>query len=668
MPEEKWRESVGRGLAARNRGRPGEAIEHFRDALAAAPDSAEANAVCGLVLLEAGRIGEASAPLKRAVELDPSSCSARANLAEMYARQGDIASAVRTVEPLAAAQGPESWRIQEKLGELNARTGSFARAAEHFREAALRRRGDPSLLYKWSRAAFDAGRSAEAKSILDDAARLAPGHEAILRLYAEIHERRSEWGDLARTAERWLRVQPQNPLPWMHAATAQWETGYLKQAMQSYRTFLDRGGKSASNLATYGRLCLTALAYDEAARALDEAERLDPECGHMLSAQGTLAMFRGRLDDALGYARRAIKVDPRDAAAFKILVQVSGGRISPDERAQLRRLSEDSGLRVEERIAASFALADCLDAQGDVDAAFAAYERANRLGAERAGHEGLSYDRGARERHIDRLKSIFPVAPRSSQANVRPTPIFVVGMPRSGTTLIESILAAHTGVFACGERQEMRSVMQEFLSLAGGRGMPAVDEGIRRRWRESFWRELPDLRGAVAVTDKNPWNFDALGLVFELFPHARVVHVRRDPVETGLSIFRNEFPKFVSFAHRLDDIGHYYGQYARLMAHWEDVLDGRFMTIGYEELVADLDRAVPRLLEFCGLEWQEACRHFWTSERTIATMSTVQARRPPTAFSGRRDRYARHLAPLIAALEEAGVDPRSGSLARDPRP
>ena len=127
----------------------------------------------------------------------------------------------------------------------------------------------------------------------------------------------------------------------MFAARAQWETGHLTQAMQSYRTFLERGGKTATNLATFGRLCLAALAYDDAARALDEAERLDADCGHMLSAKATLSMFRGDLDDAQAYARRAIEVDPRDAAAFKVLVQVPAVRMTEDEQAQLRRLAEN---------------------------------------------------------------------------------------------------------------------------------------------------------------------------------------------------------------------------------------------------------------------------------------------------------------------------------------
>jgi len=182
-----------------------------------------------------------------------------------------------------------------------------------------------------------------------------------------------------------------------------------------------------------------------------------------------------------------------------------------------------------------------------------------------------------------------------------------------------------------------------------------ITDAMRQRWRDAYARELPPLRGTIAVTDKNPWNFDALGLILVVFPHARIVHVRRDPVETGFSIFRNAFPKFASFTHQLEDIGHYYGQYARLMAHWESLFGDRYLTVRYEDLVSDFDRAAPELVRFCGLEWEDACRNFTGGERIIATMSAVQARQPLTTFRGRSGRYSQHLAPLVAALRDSGA-------------
>ncbi len=667
MVNDRGHDAIELGHAARRGGRPDEALAHYRNAVALAPDSAEANGVCGLMLLQMDRVTEAAPHLERAVDLDPSLPAAHLNLAELRARQDDVPGAIRVVEAL-ARETPDAWWLQDRLGELKARAQHFPEAAAHFRDAATRRPNDPALLYKWARATFDSGSPAQARAILDEAARLAPGHEAILRLYAEICAAGADWDGLARTAGAWSRAQPQHPLPWMFTATAQWETGYLAQAMQSYREFLARGGSSATNLATYGRLCLAALAYDEAARALDEAERQDPGCAHMLSAKATLAMFGGRFDDALAYARRALAADPRDTAAFRVLVQVSGGRIAPDELAQLERLAESPEAKPEARIPALYALADCFDAQGDADAAFAAYGQANELGARRAHDQRLGYDRAERRRQTDWLMASFPAAAPATAAGTAAVPIFIVGMPRSGTTLVESIVGAHSRVVACGERQAMRSIMQEFVASSSGRGMRDVAESTRQRWREAFWRELPDLSGALAVTDKNPWNFDALGVILELFPQARVIHVRRNPVETGLSIFRNDFPKFASFAHRLDDIGHFYGEYARLMAHWQDVLRDRFMTLQYEDLVADIGTAAPELLRFCGLEWQDACRDFASSQRIIGTLSAFQARQPVGGFRGRSARYARHLAPLIGALRDAGVDLQTGAYKKNGEP
>ena len=667
MTQEKWRTSIALGNAARTAGRLEEALSHYQSALSLAPDNAEANSVYGLMLLQLNRTDEAAAPLKRAVDLDPLHPSTRMNLAELYARENDVSSAIRIVETL-ASETPQFWWIWDKLGELKVRANSYSEAAAHFRRAVERKQGDASLLYKWARATFDSGSPGEAKVILDSAARLASGHEAIWRLYAEIYERSSDWVSLGQTAQSWLRAQPQNPLPWMIAAKAQREAGYLKQALQSYRTFLDRGGKSATNLAIFGNMCLTALAYDEAARSLDEAERIDPECGKMLSAKGALLMFRGQLQEAVAYARRAIKVDPQDTAAFKLLVQVSAGQITEDEYAGLKRLSENERLSPRDHISATFALADYFDAQGNVEAAFAAYAQANKLSNLRTQHECLGYVRTERERQTDRLISAFAVAPTAIRTSAPPIPIFIVGMPRSGTTLIESIIGAHSKVFACGERQEMRAIMQEFESLAPDRGMAGVPESTKQRWREAFLRELPELDGAVAITDKNPWNFDALGLIFDLFPQARVIHVRRDPVETGLSIFRNEFPKHVSFATRLEDIGHYYGEYARLMSHWYDVLRKPLHDDSVRRSPANFAGTVPELLQYCGLEWQEACRNFSTGNRVINTLSTVQVRQPLTGFAGRRGRYAQHLSPLIAALRNAHVDLQSGGFAPDRSP
>ncbi len=179
------------------------------------------------------------------------------------------------------------------------------------------------------------------------------------------------------------------------------------------------------------------------------------------------------------------------------------------------------------------------------------------------------------------------------------------------------------------------------------RGIAGIAESTWNQWREFYLKETPDTRGASVVTDKNPWNFDAIGVILRLFPDARIIHVRRNPVETGLSIFRNEFGKFLPFTCRLEDIGHYYGEYARLMAHWDSVLGDRFTTIQYEEFIEGFDNAGPALLAACGLDWEDSCRDFWKHGRVISTISTMQARRPLAKPTDRAQLYAAHLRPLV---------------------
>ena len=661
MNDRTWRDCIELGHSARRAGRSNEALELYGSAVEDAPGSAEANNLFGLMLLHLGRADEAEAPLRKAVEIDPSHPAFGMNLAEYFARRGRLDEAMQTAQGV-TADAPQFSRAWEMLGDLNVHARRFAAAALGYGRAAAHRSNDPSILFKWARASFDDRRIDDAERILNDAARLAPDHESILGLQAEIFEAKADWAALERLAQSWTNAHPTSPRAWRSLARSQWETGYLRQAMASFRTALGLGARDAESLATFGRLCLSALEYDSAADALAEAEVLDRDCSHMLSAKAVLLMFQGRYDDAQSYCRRSLAANPDDASAYKVLTQLMHGRVRDGDFSALERLSEREDIRPPDRVSAMFALADCQDARGRTDEAFAAYQRANDLASAHAASENLAYDRRQMTRQTDGLISMFASAPPPLPGAMDVRPIFIVGMPRSGTTLIESVLGAHTRVFACGERMAMRWIMQAFRSGAGPATPGRISAGTARDWREWYCRELPDLKGATAVTDKNPWNFDALGLIVQLFPNATIVHVRRNPVETGLSIFRNEFSKFVPFSNSLEDIGHYYAEYARLMAHWEVILGGSFTTVQYEEFVARFDVAGPALLNTCGLEWEEACANPAQSNRVISTMSTMQARQPVRAREGRAARYARHLAPLVRSLEAAGVDLDTGGL------
>ena len=241
------------GHAARRAGRTGEALDHYRSAVEQEPGSAEANTVYGLMLLQLGRAGEAEAPLRKAVEIAPSHAALRMNLAQWLAHQGNLDESVRVVEGV-VRDDPQQWWAWERLGELNARQRKFGEASKHFARATELKPGDPSLLFKRAQACFDDGRHEEATRILEEAARIAPTNAAVLRLYADLHESRSNWKELEKTANAWTAVHPQDPVAWRSLAKAQWETGYFRQAMDNFRHALRIGKRDAPSLATYARL------------------------------------------------------------------------------------------------------------------------------------------------------------------------------------------------------------------------------------------------------------------------------------------------------------------------------------------------------------------------------------------------------------------------------
>ena len=209
----------------------------------------------------------------------------------------------------------------------------------------------------------------------------------------------------------------------------------------------------------------------------------------------------------------------------------------------------------------------------------------------------------------------------------------------------------------------IRWITDDYVSRAQDGVVPQIDADTWHEWRRLFWDGIPSEHRSSVVTDKNPWNFDAIGVILQLFPDARIIHVRRNPMDTGLSIYRNQFSKGLQFANRLEDIAHYYGEYARLMAHWDRVAAGRFTTVQYEDFVRDFETAGPALLAACGLEWEPACRNFWESKRVIGTISTVQARRPLESRASRAEHYGARLKPLRDGLSEAGVDLETGAVA-----
>ncbi len=434
-------------------------------------------------------------------------------------------------------------------------------------------------------------------------------------------------GDAERARQHFQRAIALNPAyPEAHEALAQLhkESGQIELALQHAR----RAVELAPGLAE----TLVSLAYVlEAARQTDEAWQITRQVlagGHR---SPRLAMLLAQLAGRFGAEAPALQL--------------------------LERVLEEPSVFKRETASLHFAAAGLLDKTRRYDEAFSHARQANTLCM-------ANYDCSGLKAHIDQTIAYFTqekvrALPRSRCDSE--LPVFIVGMPRSGTTLVEQILASHSCVHGAGELTWMWRISEDASKVAGA--TPAQLLACLERLASSHLDELASryLGGlqslnpqAQRVCDKLPANFLHLGLISLLFPKARIIHCRRDAMDTCVSCYFADFATGNLFSYDLKNLGEYYLQYERLMEHWHSVLEVPMLTVEYEELVRNVEGVARRMLEFLGLPWEERCLQFHQNPRPVSTLSSQQVRQPIYQSSiGRWRNYQKHLEPLKAALDYA---------------
>jgi tetratricopeptide (TPR) repeat protein len=414
-----------------------------------------------------------------------------------------------------------------------------------------------------------------------------------------------------------------------------------------------------------GNLVAALEPQDRLVEAVAVAERCaatHPELAAAHYTLGVVLQFSGDLARATACFRRTVELEPKNAAAWcdLALAKRFDDRADPD-LAALRALVGKLPAGGEQRIALHFALGKALEDLGDFDASFEHYARGNRQMRAR-----ISYRREELQRLVD--GTLAAQGPEYLHAGVSTlasdaAPILIVGMPRSGSSLVEQILASHPRVAGVGEVPDLAVTINTHVANPAARGETvagwSAEEHARlgRAYVERLRRRAPD---AQRVVDKFLINHLHVGFVHRALPNARVVHCVREAADNCFSCFKVRFASPVHFTYDLDELGHTYREVMRLMEHWHRHLPGRILDVRYEDLVADQEAETRRLLAFCGLEWDAACLRFHETRRRVSSASATQVRKPLYESSlGQWRNYERHLAPLLAALGPH-APPRAG--------
>ena len=601
-------------LIAYSEGRIDDAGELILDAITRDDTDPVLHGNCGAIMNLLGRPWEAEAACRHVIELDPKNAEAHNNLAVSLEVQGRLDeaqdSAVRAIE-----LNPGYVEACTNLGNILLRAGEPLTAADAYRAAIKIDSGTLMARANLAIALREAGEldaaEKECRKALDINPGFAEGHNSLGNVLKE----KEDWPGACEAFETAIGLREGYADAMLNLAGVLFKSGDVQGAQAKYRDIL----KMNENLS-------------EAHAGL-----------------GVVLLAAGRLDEAVKSFKNAVANKPSLGLAQYNLATAIGGEYGEAEVDAIRELLKDKQLPDVERTRIHFALGEINDQLGNYETAFADFVTGNQMRKKQLETRGKTFDADAFDRRMKGIIAAYGAdlfAERKNTGVSSDLPVFIVGMPRSGTTLFEQIIASHPQANGKGEVDLIRVICGEDGDLA------AATEKILAEKAEHYLAELTrEAEGAARIIDKMPFNWLYLGQIQLMFPEAHVLYCRRDPMDTGLSCYRQDFTAPHAWACDLGDIGRFLSASERIMEHWKSVLALPILEVPYEDIVDDQETASRRIIDFLGLGWDEACLDFHSSGRTIHTASNWQVRKPiyRTAI-GRAKKYEALLGPLKDVL------------------
>jgi len=510
---------------------------------------------------------------------------------------------------------------------------------------------------------------------------LSPGEVALVRHLCAEAERlllRDQFDEAREAVNHALRLDPGHAAAVHILGVIEMENGSPEKAIQLIKRSAALDPEAYEPHYYLGRTLAHLGRYEEAAAAFRKALEIQPDLLPVLEELGSTLQSLGRQDQAKEVFRHAIALDPARLAPYHHLADIDPTALTGEEISMLERIFADPAEAMGRVATCGFTLAAVYDHRRDYDAAFAHLKRANDLVkallVEGKGEAppGMVAPGGEIPRRLDPADALAEVARTATLIETTYTPeffqryrgfghpsrlpVFVLGMPRSGSTLVEQLLASHPKVYCAGERADFH----EAVATIEGRNPPTIPavvptltgDQLQRLGALYVSRMSADAPQAERITDKMPGNFVHAGLIHLALPNARIIHTRRDPVDTCFSCFARLFTQSKWYTYDLGELGRYYRGYQQLMEHWRRILpEGAMLEVQYEDVVADTEGQARRILGFCGLPWDDRCLAFYKHPRPIKTASVSQVRRPIYSSSvGKARIYGDALRPLIDEL------------------
>jgi tetratricopeptide (TPR) repeat protein len=599
---------------------PGAAAEQAAEILKVHPDHADALALSGLALGHLGQGEAALSALRRAVQLKP-------ELPEAWRALGDHYTALEMRE---AADEAFAQHLRYSIHDPKLMSAALALAENRIPEAEAmlrehlkRHPTDVVAIRMLAEVAARIGRTQDAENLLRRCVELAPGFRMARQNFGMMLYRQNKWTESLQEIEFLLGDDPGNPGLRNLKAAVLGRVGEYEQSIRLYRAIL---------------------------RDYPRQPKVWMILGHALKTANQNA-------ESIEAYRRCIELAPNLGEVWWSLANLKTFRFSADDVATMRAQLERDDLTNDDRFHFHFSLGKALEDSGDYPASFQNYARGNAL-----RRKLIRYDSADNAAHVARSKKTFTrefFEARAGWGCEAPDPIFIVGLPRAGSTLIEQILASHSQVEGTQELPDVTMIARSVASRtsrAEGNAYPrALEKYSAEEIRELGQRYLAQTRiqrktSRPFFIDKMPNNFAHAGMIHLMLPNARIIDARRHPLGCCFSCFKQHFARGQTFTYELDEIGRYYRDYVELMAHFDAVLPGRIHRVFYENMVGDTEAEVRRLLDYCALPFEPEVLRFHENQRAVRTASAEQVRQP--IFRAGLDQW-RHFEPWLDPLKSA---------------
>ncbi|MEM8501147.1 MAG: sulfotransferase [Pseudomonadota bacterium] len=597
-----------------------EAETWLRRAVAIAPGFPRAQEDLGTVLLNLKRPEDALPYLQKSVDLDTQN-------AEAYFKLGGALKALGRID--------DAERAFNKSTELSPQKGQFAEAAELFLQ----------------------GRYREAEKIAQELIRENPRDVNAASLLARVAIQAGCFSDAEALLKKIVQLAPRYVEAWHDLSTALKEQSRYSEAVEALETAIDIDPANAVSHYFHAAALAMDAKPELAERSYRRAIDLNPSLSGAHLGLGHVLKTIGRQEEGIAAYRRAKDLRPNFGEIHYSLSNLKTFRFSEEEIIDMAHRLENEKLSKESVVHFAFSLGKAYEDLGDHERAFPYYELANRT-----HRESVAYDPVQTEIVHDRIRQVFTPELFESAASKNagyqdPAPIFILGLPRSGSTLLEQILASHSLVDGTSELPDLSLVSQSLTNPERGTNYPGAIEALSAEalasLGEQYIQQTQRHRaGGTFFTDKMPNNFPHIGLIQLILPNAKIIDARRHPLDSCLGCFKQHFAKGQTFTYDLFELGEFYLEYEKMMSHWNDVLPGRVLRMQYEDVVNDLEGQVSRLLEYCDLPFEQACLNFHETDRAVRTASSEQVRQP--IYSGSVNswkRFEKQLQPLIDILQ-----------------